>query len=417
MRILICTTDGGGNVPPTIAISRALLERGHEVRVLCGPYFPMQQRSAAMEAKFADAGIEVVYPSQETWAEGAGTIPDVSAIPEHLEMSRTMSLWMPVAVPWAAQATQQIKEYRPDLVVTDLTLPGAGIAAEAAGVPAVMLETTVPVHRVHPGLPVPGRGGPPGDDGPERIEEFEKLSRDVSMTHLNAARQRVGLPPDENPWAWEDRTRKLVILSSHAFDFAATSYPDNYVYTGSARPAPPTGEWHSPWPDDLTPTVLVSGTTTGLSGLWYGAFQGSANALIELGIRGLVTVGPLDPQMLPQSDILEYRAFVPHSDVLPHTAAMVTQCGHGSTIAALRHGVPLVCAPLFADQPDIAARVVHHGAGVRLSTRSSAAEYRDAIREVVNDPKYREAARSLGEKMADEDGIHEAANQIESAAG
>jgi UDP:flavonoid glycosyltransferase YjiC (YdhE family) len=159
--------------------------------------------------------------------------------------------------------------------------------------------------------------------------------------------------------------------------------------------------------------VLVSGTTTGLSGSWFGAFQASGNAIVELGMRGLVTVGTLDPSVLPQNDSLAYRSFVPHSDVLPHASAIVTQCGHGSTIAALRHGVPLVCVPLFADQPDIAARVVHHGAGIRLSTRSSPAEYRDAIREIVNEPRYREAARAVGSKMANEDGISEAANEIE----
>ena len=159
--------------------------------------------------------------------------------------------------------------------------------------------------------------------------------------------------------------------------------------------------------------VVVSTTTTGLAGLWFAVFQAAAKALVELGMRGLMTVGPLNPNTLPQDESLEYRSFVPHSAVLPLAAAMVSQCGHGTAIAALRHGVPLVCVPVFADQYDIAARIVHHGAGIGLSTK----KIRAAIEAVVNDKKYREAARVLAEKLASDDGATRAADEIESAAG
>ena len=134
-------------------------------------------------------------------------------------------------------------------------------------------------------------------------------------------------------------------------------------------------------------------------------------------MRGLLTVGPLDPNTLPQDESLAYRSFVPHSAVLPAASAMVSQCGHGTAIAALRHGVPLVCVPVFADQYDIAARVVHHGAGVTLSTMSAADEFKNAIETVVRDERYRDAARALAEKLAPEDGVQRAADEIESIAG
>ena len=37
MRFLFATWDGGGNVPPTLALARQLLGRGHSVRVLGPP--------------------------------------------------------------------------------------------------------------------------------------------------------------------------------------------------------------------------------------------------------------------------------------------------------------------------------------------------------------------------------------------
>jgi UDP:flavonoid glycosyltransferase YjiC (YdhE family) len=281
-----------------------------------------------------------------------------------------------------------------------------------------MLLTTVPVHRLLPGLPVPGRGALPVEDEPAQQDRFRRIAEEITLPWLNASRTRFDLSPDTDPWAWEDRAKRVLILSSPVFDFRADSYPSNLVYTGSVRPPESSGGWDNPWDvADERPLVVVSTTTTGLAGLWFAVFRAAANALAELGMRGLLTVGPLDPNTLPQDKSLAYRTFVPHSAVLPAASAMVSQCGHGATMSALRYGVPLVCVPVFADQHDIAARVVYHGAGIRLSTMSTAEEFRNAIKAVVRDKRYRDAARALAEKLATEDGAQRAADEIESVAG
>jgi UDP:flavonoid glycosyltransferase YjiC (YdhE family) len=90
-------------------------------------------------------------------------------------------------------------------------------------------------------------------------------------------------------------------------------------------------------------------------------------SLAPLAVRGLVTLGPaLDPAQFKAPSDVRLEAFVPHSAVLPHAKARVTQCGLGTLMKALAHGLPLVCIPLVGDQPDNAARVVAHGAGIRL---------------------------------------------------
>jgi UDP:flavonoid glycosyltransferase YjiC (YdhE family) len=280
-----------------------------------------------------------------------------------------------------------------------------------------MLQTSVPVHRLFPGLPVPGRGAALREDEPARQDEFLKIANNMALPWLNAARTHFALGPDPDPWAWEDRAARVLILSSKAFDFQAREYPANYVYTGTLRPPQSTDGWNSPWDNaDKRPLVVVSTTTTGLAAMWFGVFQASANALVALEMRGLFTVGPLDPNALPHDERLAYRPFVPHSAVLPGASALVSQCGHGATMAALRHGVPMVCVPVFADQHDVAARVVHHGAGIRLSTLSTEPEFRDAIEAVINDTRYRHAAQGLAAKLAAEDGAQRAADEIEAAA-
>lgn len=96
---------------------------------------------------------------------------------------------------------------------------------------------------------------------------------------------------------------------------------------------------------------------------------------------------------------------------------MVTQAGLGTLMKTLAHGVPLVCIPLVGDQPDNAARVVAHGAGIRLERGSTPAQIRAAIECVLTRPDFSEKARRMAGVLAKEDGAQTAANEIESALG
>ena len=93
-------------------------------------------------------------------------------------------------------------------------------------------------------------------------------------------------------------------------------------------------------------------------------------------------------------------AHAPHSQVFPHAAAVITHCGHASTLRPLMAGVPLVCLPLGRDQPDNAARVTERGAGLRVSPEAPADDIAKAIWTVLSEPGYRAAARALGARIA-----------------
>src|SRR5438477_8307764 len=45
-RFLIALAGGGGNIPPTLSVARALLDRGHEVRVITDPVLEPEVRAA-----------------------------------------------------------------------------------------------------------------------------------------------------------------------------------------------------------------------------------------------------------------------------------------------------------------------------------------------------------------------------------
>ena len=103
---------------------------------------------------------------------------------------------------------------------------------------------------------------------------------------------------------------------------------------------------------------------------------------------------------------------MPQDEVLHRAAAVVTHGGHGSTLGALAHGVPLVVLPLFAlDQWFNAEAVARTGAGVALDgerhTRlpialpgdETLAGLRPAVEHILNDPGPRAAAQRIAAEM------------------
>jgi UDP:flavonoid glycosyltransferase YjiC (YdhE family) len=95
---------------------------------------------------------------------------------------------------------------------------------------------------------------------------------------------------------------------------------------------------------------------------------------------------------------------------------MITHGGHGTVMKALIAGVPLVVVPLGRDQPDNAGRVVYAGAGIRLRRNASASTLQTAIGRVIEDPRYRAAARRMAARLASERDDNRAVDELEQVA-
>src|SRR5262249_18668734 len=153
-----------------------------------------------------------------------------------------------------------------------------------------------------------------------------------------------------------------------SYDFAARAeLPAGVVYVGPQLDDPAwAAPWTSPWPDGATePLVIVAlGSTFQNQGE---ITQRIIDALAGLPVRGLVTLGgvfePTDFR-LPANVVAVASA--PHRVVFPQARAVVAHGGHGTTMKALAHGVPLLSVPLGRDQADNAVRVVEAGAGLRV---------------------------------------------------
>ena len=68
----------------------------------------------------------------------------------------------------------------------------------------------------------------------------------------------------------------------------------------------------------------------------------------------MVTTGPaVDPASLRPAANDEVHRFVPHADLMPQVSLVVGHGGHGTTMQALAHDLPLVVMPMhpMLDQP------------------------------------------------------------------
>jgi UDP:flavonoid glycosyltransferase YjiC (YdhE family) len=81
------------------------------------------------------------------------------------------------------------------------------------------------------------------------------------------------------------------------------------------------------------------------------------------------------------------------------------------TLAA---GVPLVCIPMGRDQNDTAARVVYHGAGVRLPRSALAPRIRTAVQRALGDDRLRANAARMASAIADQGSTADLVTELES---
>ena len=153
-------------------------------------------------------------------------------------------------------------------------------------------------------------------------------------------------------------------------------------------------------PEGEAPAVYV---TLGTFSNNVALFRDLVDALAPVSARFLFTVGrDVDPHHLgPLPANVRVEQFIPQAEVLPHCDAAIHHGGAGTTFGILAHGLPSVVLPQSADNFTIAERVRTAGAAeVLMPGRSEPREIQEALRIVLEDAGYRDAARSLANEIA-----------------
>lgn len=147
------------------------------------------------------------------------------------------------------------------------------------------------------------------------------------------------------------------------------------------------------------------------------AFRRCIDAISSMSVRGLVTLGPaLDPAEFRGAENVVVARSAPHDQVFQQADAVVTHAGMGTVARALANGLPLMCMPMGRDQKDIAARVVWHGAGLRIGRDASVAAIRSSLERVLGDRTFREGARTLQQAILEDVMADRAVTELEALA-
>ena len=416
LSVLFVQTDCGGGVPPAMAIARRLREQGHAVRFLAARSLEslLRREGFAYEAFQQAPDLGSARPETDQLRDWEARTP-IGAV------HALFNVMCGPAAAHAADVVANLKATPTDVVACDFMLLGAFVGAEACRIPSVGLVHTVAVIPLDGLPPIPFGLRPAHGRAGRWRDKLLQRGRDRVLRRwlrvLNDARARYQLAPLSTVYEQWFRAQRLLILSSPTFDFPARHLPENVRYVGPPfLEAPVDNPLDLPEPSQA-PLVLASLSTT------YQAEGSYLRVLIAaLGsspVDAVVTTGAgyNAADFAPLPDNVVVRPYVPHGPLLNRAALMITHSGHGSVMAALAHGVPLVCVPFARDQRDIALRAVAAGAALRLRPGSlSARKLSRAIEQVLERPDYREAARRMQASLATEDGAGKAADEIAAVA-
>lgn len=388
-RFLLASWGTLGNLSPLLTAARRLRGHGHHVRVIADP---------AMRAEVDAADFEFVSWRSAPIGEAADPT-DVSNLRDRMRRV--------VFEPCSAYATDiwdEIGRLPADAVLGLDFLFGAALGAEASGVPFAFLSPHVSL-RILPGMP-PATSGLGQPKTPEEHAEVAAASAaldgamNASLPILNRARVDCGLPVLPDVMDLFDRADRVLLATSRAFDFEATSLPDNFRYIGPLLDVPNWSKsWQAPWPGQPDRSRALIACSTGAQNQ-RDLFQRVIDAVGKVDIDAVFTTGP-------SLDVADFRApqnvhlvrGAPHDSIMRDVSMVISQGGHGTVTRSLINALPQLILPMARDQLANAARVEAKGVGLRLGPTASEPDIAAAINRLITEPQFKVAARKLGEAI------------------
>jgi len=138
-------------------------------------------------------------------------------------------------------------------------------------------------------------------------------------------------------------------------------------------------------------------------------------AVEKSGVRAVIASGWSKEKKPVNTDQILYVDFVPHDWLFGHVSAAVHHGGAGTTASSLRAGLPTLIIPFGGDQPFWGMQVHKAECGPVPVPRDGMTvdQLAEALRDLTQNPVYRQKAAAMGEGMRRENGLKTAADIIE----
>lgn len=411
MKILIQTLGSAGDTHPFIGIGKSLRSRGHEVIVFANEVFEETVEQAGL--RFVEMGDEQAYRNlaarAEVWDKRKGLEIIFGAVVEYLEES--------IAIIES--------ELNGAEVLVNSTLGfGARMVRDIHGLPLVSAHLA-------PGLLRSSKRLPRSeimwvrDSYPTWAKKLWWRLGDVLIDRivapgLNEARKTRGLPPVR---------RVLEEWGVYSPDTTLGLFPDWFgpPQPDWARPVELTGfplydESDQKTPDPDFQSWLGGGEpplvfTAGSANVHARDFFATAVSISSsLGLRAVLATGNAEdvPDHLPHS--VRHEEYVPFSEILPRSRALISHGGIGTCAQALAAGIPHLVTHVNFDQRDNASRLEDLSAGRAMPVEEFEGERATEAVSRLLDPALAERAGELSRLISAEESRDRACNAIERTA-
>jgi MGT family glycosyltransferase len=425
-RVLFATWPFYGHLLPQLSIARAFAERGHEVAFYSGE---------SARASVEQAGFELFAFERVDEQRVFQTLHEIDGggrrgRPGGGRLLGLMRRWLVETMPGQVEDIRQVLAQWPaDAICADIALWGPTLVLwEAQPIPVALCATLM-------GAAIPGPDAPPlgfgmrpprrrmGRLGTAALTRLAELLAFPVRRRVDEVRTRYGLPPlGESVNRFTGRLPLYIVGNVREFDYSRRDLPASVHYVGRCAwyPRRPGSEQpletipaQRPWVH-VTESTLACDDPFLLRAAIAALAQEPVEVLIATGERRTATA--LGDGALPAN--VHLARWLDHGELLPRCSALVTLGGTSTVLAAAAAGVPMVLVPNNWEKPDNARRVTEAGAGIRLSARRlTPGRLRAAVREVIAEPSYREAAQRLAGQLAAAPGPARAAELLEQLAG
>jgi len=407
---LICP-PAASHVTGLAAIGRVLLRHGHRATL-----FNILDTAVLAERE------QIPFHPLGQAAHPSGSFRGFSEKMAQLEGLAALRFGLRVAASEIGMLLEEAPDALADAGVSALLVdqgqPAGSTLAESLNIPFFTICNAPPVN-YHPSVPPTSTGWMPGNSYVTRLRNrlfHRALNLGIRpLRHqINDYRRRRGLRPlvslesTGSPWV-------QLSQQTRDFDFPNPGLPEHFHYIGLLHRLSSSSV---PFPfEQLSSRPLVYATFgTILKGkqevfhtLAEVCAKLDAEFVISLGGRGRASDHPGLPGRVM---VVEYA---PQLELLKRSSLTICHAGNNTVLESLSYGVPVLAIPVWGDQPGVAARLVHSGAGERISLGKLRYEpLLRLCRQLLEQPSYRERARQIASSIENAGGEVRAAEIIDS---
>ncbi|KAF4636582.1 hypothetical protein G7Y89_g1501 [Cudoniella acicularis] len=437
--VLIGCTPIYGHVSPIRAIAKGLISKGYEVTFVSSSHWrKIVEEIGASYVSIEGYGDYYEAELESRWPERFKLPP--GPIQLKYDIENTFIKCIPSQHEAMQVALKQLKEQHPDRPIIQLSEAAFfGALPVVNGAGSVKPEATLGVGIIPMTLSsvdlAPFGPGIPPDSSPEGLKRNKAMAAGFQQAFTETESlfasqfEIVGAKKPSHslfdaPYLSPDRFVQMCIPSA---EYPRSDALSTIRFAGGL----PKGDYDPlaakqlTWWDEVANNngkKKIVGVSQGSLALDYTeliiptleAFKDRKDILVVVALGSKDAKLPEGTPIPPNARVADW---IPFDDLLPNSEVFISNGGYGAFQHAIKNGTPLIVAGDSEDKPETATRAEFCGIGVNLRTGKPTPEaLRNAVDEILSNPKYKTRGKELEAEMATFDPISVVAQQIDELA-